>query len=289
MEKLYIINPAAGKGLAEDVARGKIPASEAQHRTTGTGDAERTAAEVCRRRPETHFVVYGGDGTVQEVAAGILKAGAGERALLSVIPVGTGNDLVRTFPEAGRVHTIDALKCNELYALNIVNFGFDSMTVEKTQRYKKHLPGSAAYIMGLIDTLFHKIGQRWEIEVEDERGSVESLRGEFTLALAANCQYYGGGFHAASLADPKDGLIDFLAVKAVSRLTFLRLVRFYKNGTHLDPSTGTVRERFKSYVFYRRCRRVKLRGIENFCADGEIHPAREAELSILPQALRLER
>lgn len=288
MNRFYLINPAAGKGLAGQLADGEIPAGQARHTTTGVGDAERIALEACRLDPETHFIVYGGDGTAQEVAAGILKAGAGKTALLSVVPVGTGNDLVRTFPEKGRLHLIDALQCGGSYALNIINFGFDSLVVEKTERYKKRLPGSAAYIMGLVDTLFHKIGQRWEIEVEDEHGKCETLQGEFTLALAANCQYYGGGFRAASLADPKDGLIDFLAVKAVSRLTFLRLVRYYKSGAHLDPVTGGVQEKFQDYVFYRRCKRVKLSGIANFCADGEIRPAGEATVTVLPQALRLQ-
>lgn len=288
MNRFYVINPAAGKGLAEQLAGQKIPAGEARYVTAGVGDAERIAREVCQKDPETQFIIYGGDGTAQEAAAGIIKAGAGKTARLSVVPVGTGNDLVRTFPEKDRLHQIDVLQCGDSYALNIINFGFDSMVVEKTERYKKRLPGSAAYIAGLVDTLFHKIGQNWAIELETEHGEEETLQGEFTLALAANCQYYGGGFRAASLADPADGLIDFLAVKAVSRLTFLRLVRYYKSGLHLDPATGKVQERFRDYVFYRRCKRVKLSGIVNFCADGEIHPAGEAEITLLPQALQLQ-
>lgn len=288
MTQLHIINPAAGNGLAGQVAAQKIPDGQAKYLTTGVGDAERIVIETCRSAPDTHFIVYGGDGTVQEAASGILKAGAGQTALLSVVPVGTGNDLLRTFPEQGKTHVIDALKCGDTYALNIVNFGFDSLVVEKTERYKKRFPGSAAYIFGLVDTLFHKIGQHWEIEIEDEHGKTETLSGEFTLALAANCRYYGGGFHAAPLADPKDGLIDFLAVKAVSRLTFLRLVGDYKKGTHFDPDTGTVREKFQSYVFFRRCKRVKFSGIGSFCADGEVRPAKQIEISVVPQALRLQ-
>ena len=288
MKQLHIINPAAGNGLAQQTADQKIPAGQARYLTTGVGDAERVVLETCRSDPNTHFIVYGGDGTVQEAAAGILKAGAGKTASLSVVPVGTGNDLLRTFPEQGKLHVIDALKCGETYGLNIVNFGFDSLVVEKTERYKKRFPGSAAYIFGLVDTLFHKIGQHWEIELEDKDGNTEILNGEFTLALAANCQYYGGGFHAAPLADPADGLIDFLAVKAVSRLTFLRLVGDYKKGTHFDPATGNLCEKFQSYLFFRRCRRVKLSGIGSFCADGEVRPAAEIEISVVPQALRLQ-
>lgn len=288
MQQLHIINPAAGNGLAGQTADQTIPAGQARYLTTGIGDAERIVLETCRAAPDTHFIVYGGDGTVQEAATGILKAGAGETALLSVVPVGTGNDLLRTFPEKGKLHVIDALKCGETYALNIVNFGFDSLVVEKTERYKKRFPGSAAYIFGIVDTLFHKIGHQWEIELEDEHGKTETLSGTFTLALAANCRYYGGGFHAAPLADPTDGLLDFLAVNAVSRTTFLQLVGDYKKGTHFDPAAGDVREKFRSYVAYRRCRRVKLSGIGSYCADGEVRSAREMEITVVPRALRLQ-
>lgn len=288
MQELHIINPAAGNGRAVAVAAEKIPAGQPQYLTTGVGDAERVVLETCKRAPDTHVIVYGGDGTVQEAAAGILRAGAGKTAALSVVPAGTGNDLSRTFPEPGKLHVIDALKCGDTYALNIVNFGFDSMVVEKMERYKKRFPGSTAYILGLVGTLFHKIGQQWTIELEDKDGNIETLSGQFTLALAANCRYYGGGFHAAPLADPADGLMDFLAVKAVSRLTFLQLVGDYKKGTHFDPATGDLREKFKRHLVFRRCRRVKLSGIVNYCADGEIHPATELELSVVPHALRLQ-
>ena len=288
MQTLHIINPAAGNGRAEQTADRRIPAGQPRYLTTGVGDAERIVLETCGREPDTHFIVYGGDGTVQEAAAGILRAGAGNTAALSVVPTGTGNDLLRTFPEAGKLHVIDAMKCADTYALNIVNFGFDSTVVEKTERYKKRFPGSAAYILGLVDTLFRRIGQQWTVELEDADGNVETLCGDFTLALAANCRYYGGGFHAAPLADPTDGMLDFLAVKAVSRLTFLKLVGDYKKGTHIDPATGTVREKFERYVLFRRCRRVKLSGIVNYCADGEVRPATELEISVIPHALRLQ-
>lgn len=288
MQKIHMINPAAGHGKAEETARRVIPAGEQVYLTTGVGDATRFAKEACQKDPETHFTVYGGDGTAQEAAAGILAAGAGSTAKLSVVPVGTGNDLLRSFPQEKGLHKIDALTVNGSYALNIVNVGFDSLVVEKTQRYKRLLPGSAAYIVGLIDTLLHKLGHHWEITIENENGETECLDGDYILALSANCRYYGGGFHAAPLADAKDGLIDFMAVKTLSRLTFLRFVSLYQAGTHFNAATGAPAEHLQHLIVYRRCKKVTIRGIKNFCADGEITPAQQVEVSIVPQALQLE-
>lgn len=288
MQKIHVINPAAGHGKAEETARKKLLSGEQTYFTAGIGDAKRFAEKTCAAQPNTHFTVYGGDGTVQETAAGIISAGAGQNARLSVVPVGTGNDLLRSFTETDTLYTIDAMQVNGSYALNIVNVGFDSLTVEKTQRYKKLLPGSAAYIVGLIDTLLHKLGHSWQITVENENGSTECLDGEYILALCANCRYYGGGFNAAPLADPTDGLIDFVAVKSLSRATFVRFVSQYKAGKHLDPKTCAPVEDLQKYIVYRRCKRVQIKGITSFCADGEVQAASEIDVSIIPQAIRLE-
>ncbi len=286
MKRLHIFNPASGVKHSPELLTKGAANGEESYITTGVGDAEHFVYETCLSRPETHFVVYGGDGTVNEVASGIIKAGAGSTALLSVVPAGTGNDFVKSFPEKDRIYTVDALKYGDKYAVNIINFGFDSKVVIKTATYKKAFPGSAAYIAGVADTFFHKIGENWQIELEDENGNIESYDEVFTLALAANCQYYGGGFRSAPLASYNDGLIDFVAVKKVSRMAFVNLISSYKKGTHLDPTTGKPYPKFEKYVLYRRCKRISIKGVSTLCADGEIEERSEAEITVIPGALR---
>lgn len=299
MKRLHIFNPAAGGGHSPELLTKGAAAGEESYVTAGVGDAERFVYEICREREETHFVVYGGDGTINEAANGIIRAGAGNRTLLSVVPAGTGNDFVRTFPEKGCVTTIDAMRyrffadtegeelLGDRYAMNIINFGFDSRVVKKTGFYKSIFPGSAAYIAGVADTLFRKIGENWRVVLTDADGGREEYDGIFTLALAANCRYYGGGFRSAPLADPTDGLIDFVAVKKVSRMTFVKLVGDYKKGTHVDPVTGQPLEKFASCMVYKKCRSIKISGISDLCADGEITGAGLIEITPAPAVIRL--
>ncbi len=299
MKRLHIFNPAAGKGHSPELLTKGAANGEESYITSGIGDAERYVMSVCETRPETHFIVYGGDGTVNEAANGIIKAGAGNKCLLSVVPAGTGNDLLRSFPEKGRVYNIDALKyrfykdknfaepVDERYSVNILNFGFDGRVVKSTNSYKKFFHGSAAYIAGVVDTLCRGIGEPWNIELVDENGEAQNLDGQFTLALAANCKYYGGGFRAAPLADPSDGLIDVVAVKKVSRMTFIKLVSDYKKGTYIDPLTRTPYDKFKSFVTYKRCRSLKICGISQLCCDGELQEAGSLEVTTVPQVLRI--
>ncbi len=286
LKRLHIFNPASGVKHSPELLTKGAANGEESYVTTCVGDAERFIYETCLSRPETHFVVYGGDGTINEAVSGIVRAGAGDKALLSVVPAGTGNDFVRSFPEKDRIYNVDVLSYGDKYAANIINFGFDSKVVIKTATYKKAFPGSAAYIAGVADTFFHKIGEKWQIEIENEDGQIEKFDEIFTLALAANCRYYGGGFCAAPLASYNDGLIDFIAVKKVSRLTFINLIGAYKKGTHLDPETGKPYPKFEKYILYRRCKRVSIKGVTTLCADGEIEERSEADITVIPNAIR---
>ncbi|MBQ8254920.1 MAG: hypothetical protein IJY94_05390 [Clostridia bacterium] len=286
MKRLHIFNPASGVKHSPELLTKGPAANEESYITTGIGDAERFVYETCLSRPETHFIVYGGDGTINEVVSGIVRAGAGDKALFSVVPTGTGNDFVKTFPEKDRIYDVDVLKYGNKYAVNIINFGFDSKVVIKTAKYKKAFPGSAAYLAGVADTFFHKIGERWQIELENEDGSTEKYDEIFTLALAANCRYYGGGFYSAPLASYNDGLIDFIAVRKVSRGALLNLIGSYKKGTHLDPETGKPHAKFDKYLIYRRCKSVSIKGVTTLCSDGEIEERSEAQISVLPSAVR---
>ena len=170
---LFIVNPRAGKtkSLAPLFDAAAIY-SEAGYlvsvrKTTHRGEATELAELL---GPEFDVVVcHGGDGTLNEAANGIIRAEAGNRTLLSVVPAGTGNDFVRTFPEKGCVTTVDAMRyryfadaegkelLGDRYAMNIINFGFDSRVVKKTGFYKSIFPGSAAYIAGVADTLCRRV------------------------------------------------------------------------------------------------------------------------------------
>ena len=287
MKRIHVFNPASGCGHSPELLEKGAAAGEEKYITTGVGDCERFVYETCLSRPDTHFIIYGGDGTVNEAVNGILKAGAGDKAYFSVVPAGTGNDFLRTFTDKNVIHTIDVIKYNGRYAVNIVNFGFDSNVVKSTERFKKVFAGSPAYVAGVVENVFKKMGENWKITLTDENGNEDVFDETFTLALAANCRYYGGGFCSASLADPADGLIDFLAVRKVSVITFAKFVSEYKKGTHLDPETNAPVEKLKNYIYFRKVKKIVIEGIRNLCCDGEIEDTERVEMEIVPSAVRL--
>ncbi len=296
-----VINPAAGKGRYLETAREEAKAHRADrlHLTEGVGECIDFIERTCLSDPHTHFVVYGGDGTAGEAATGIMRAGAGETARLTVIPAGSGNDFIRGIREiplpAGQdVLPLDLIWVNDRYVLNVLNMGFDCDVVDASEdmRRRHRVPGGLSYILGVGEMLLQKktfhgrIVLRDVVQRDGSRLPEEHLEGDFLLVAVGNLPFYGGGFKAVPTATPTDGLADVILIKDVTRAQFLSLVGGYKKGAHIDPETLTPYPKFEKYLEYRRCRSVALTGPSRICLDGEIVPARGVRAEMIPAAIR---
>ena len=283
MKSIHILNPAAGQGEAL-----KYKDLENAYVTKGVGDA----TEYVKNSADdgVHFYVYGGDGTVSEVVNGIMQSG--KAASFSIVPVGTGNDLLRTLDMSDTDTVLaDVLTVNDKYAVNAVNTGFDLDVVIKAQQYKKKkfVSGTLAYVLGVVSVLCKKFGKEIKVDYCDKDGTAHTFEGEALLAVAANGSYYGGGFKCAPIADITDGLIDLLIVKKVSRIKFLSLIIKYMKGMHIDPDTKLPIPSFAKYVVFAKCKSVSFCGIEKICTDGEVWDADRADISIINNAITLKK
>lgn len=286
MKTIHILNPAAGQGDAL-----KYKDLQNVYITKAKDDATQFVISQIEGSSEPlHFNVYGGDGTVNEVVNGIVKANG--TASFSVVPTGTGNDLLRTFDmEQHENINADILTVNGRCAVNAVNTGFDLDAAIKAAQYKKlpFVSGTLAYVLGVVSALCKKFGKNLTITYTDQNDTEHTFSGECLLAVSANGIYYGGGFMCAPVASISDGLIDLLIVKKVSRLKFLSLVLDYKKGKHIDKKTQLIKKSFAPYVVFCKCKSVKYEGISEICADGEVWDATSAQIDIIPAAVKLSR
>jgi YegS/Rv2252/BmrU family lipid kinase len=209
---------AAWERLPEALARlrprfGRIPV----HPAGDPGDAETLTAELA---PEVDvLLVFGGDGTVHEVANGLPLGGDGP--LVALLPAGTGNDLARALglppdPVAAateltgaRPRRLDLLDCGPRRAANGVNAGFAAAATDTLSRPVKKALGPAAYLVGGV-----KAGvspPTWPARVEVGGRVVE---GEALAVVVGNGGSFGGGRWLLPDADPGDGLLDVLVVPA---------------------------------------------------------------------------
>ena len=287
MQRIHIVNPAAGKGYAE--TKIKSDSDDIIYHTTSAGDGERYAYEISQQYDECELVVYGGDGSVCDVVNGIMRAKTNDRCIISVVPAGSGNDLVRCL--TSDVIQSDVIKFNDRYSSNLINIGFDCSVAQKTNKYKRipFIKGSLSYTFAIADVLFRRMWHELEIEYVDADGNEVKLgKDKYLLIGIANGQYYGGGYRCASAAQLNDGLLDIITVKNISRPRFFSLIGDYKKGTHLTPD-GTVISRFADVVNCVKCRSIKISGMQAVCADGEIYEYHDVNISLVPSAIRIRK
>ena len=181
------------------------------------GDAEALAAELA---PEVDvLLVFGGDGTVHEVANGLPLGGDGPPVAL--LPGGTGNDLARAIgippdPVAAateladaRPRRLDMLDCGPRRAANGINAGFAAAATDVLSRRAKAVLGPAAYVVGGIRAGVDP--PTWPARVEVDGTVVE---GEALAVVVGNGGSFGGGRWLIPDADVGDGLLDVLVVPA---------------------------------------------------------------------------
>jgi len=264
--------------------------NEIVYYTQCAGDIQNYIINKCKENDgELLFTVHGGDGSVYEAVNGIMRSGATDRCILSVVPSGTGNDFVRTLEdmEPGE-HLIDLVKFGEYYSANILNTGFDCDVVIETDKIKKipAFSGSAAYTVAVAKKFFMPMGKHFDITVNYENEAHENFCGKYLLCLFANAGYYGGGYHAAPLAKTDDGLFEMILVKKMSRAKFITFIGGFKKGKHINPD-GSIPDKYKDYIIYRRCSDVNIKQVGTICADGEILDLGDVEIKTVPKAIRL--
>jgi diacylglycerol kinase family enzyme len=278
---LTLYNPAAGMG--------KGPKDAANYFTKCKGDGRRYVKEECLADPDTHFVVCGGDGTANEAVCGIMDAGAGHRATLTIYPCGSGNDTVKSFPtdQKGKTVKLDVIKLNNRFGINMLNIGFDCNVVTSAAYFKQKwkLGGALSYIMGVVREFFRPIGEDFKIDAVLEDGSLFSYHGPTLLCAVCNGQWCGGSFHNSPFSDMQDGVLELLLVKKTDRLNFLKLVGKYQDGSLFRKDGKTVNKKFSDIAAFYRIRSVKVTGMKQVCTDGEVEEMTEANISVLPAAI----
>ena len=297
MKHIFIYNPAAGRNSKEAIAElresmkrydGKIEYEF--YPTKSQRDATVYVKARCEAEPDEQLRFYacGGDGTANEVLHGIVGA---PNASMTVYPCGSGNDFVKYYGGAARFldvdaliaaeeQTIDIMRIDDRYALNVTNFGFDT-TVAKTMiavKHKKIIGGEHAYTTGIVKALLTAMKNKCVVSVDGEQLN----DGKLLLCTVANGKYVGGAFCCAPRSDNTDGLLEICLVTPISRFTFVKLLTPYKNGEHLDDP------RFRKHITYRRGKSVHVEAPEGFAfsLDGEIVYKNDFTIEICPGAIR---
>ncbi|MBE6989964.1 MAG: BmrU protein [Ruminococcaceae bacterium] len=246
MKHVFIINPAAGKTDSRqriydmaDLLRDKYALDVQCILTKRQGHATEIARRLCESGEELRFYACGGDGTVNEVANGILGY---DNAAMTCIPIGTGNDFLRNFgPDADKFRNVenlwdgpqfplDVIDVNGRAALTIACSGLDARVAQDVHKYgdSPMLNGKGSYVVALIvNFLFRSISSHWTLELDGQ-----AVEDDYAVITVCNGRYYGGGFMPVAEARMDDGVLHTMVVKKLSRPAFLRFVGAYSKGEY---------------------------------------------------------
>ena len=295
MKHLFILNSFAG-------TKDSTPELEAKIKSLGRGDvvfeytqckgdAENIARRYAEKGEPLRVYACGGDGTANEALHGLIGH---DNVALGVIPVGTGNDYVRSLPAewddflniekmlGGSVMKVDLLCCAGRYALNCVSAGYDCEVADRAQKNKRWplMSGSLAYKLAIVQCLFTKRKHTFIPFADGERIKLPEGYKTQMLAVASKGRYYGGGIKATPCAELDDGLIDFMSIPTVSVAKFASLIGPFTRGEHIDnPKAPFILHSKARQMQFRDDRELKV-GI-----DGEMVVVKDPVITVVPKAI----
>ena len=289
MKHLFLINPAAGKKDSTAFCREQIETLCAGMDyeilvSQKPGDLTRFAREAAESGEELRLYACGGDGTLNEVICG---AAGHDNVSVTCWPTGSGNDFVKVFSDPARFRSlsdlldteetaVDLIRCGDRYSVNICSVGIDARISAEMSAYKKIplLSGFGAYALSTLVNVVKGIHEPYTVEIDDE-----TIDGNQTLICVCSGRYYGGGFNPVPDADPDDGVLDVLMIKAVSRLRVAKLIGAYKAGRYRELSDWI--RHFRTDKVSIHCRRDTVVNL-----DGESIWAKDITFEVCPKALR---
>lgn len=309
MKPLVILNPNSQGGKtgerAEELCRvierylGPIDCEHTTARRHAVDIAERAANEGREK-----LIAVGGDGTVHEVANGLMRVGkpASELPTLGVIGQGTGGDFRKTLAiehrldhycetiargvtkpiDIGRFTYRDRGGSEETaYFINILSVGMGGLVDEYVAG--SQMSGTLAYFgasakalmkseVGVLDCVVHAHGRQEEREVVTRQ-----------LAIC-NGRFFGGGMEVAPMAVLDDGVFEVISLGAASRLKFALGSLAIYSGKHIDKPDVEV---FQCDRIDVRLRNESIRDIFPLDVDGEPLGTLPMSIELVPKAIEV--
>lgn len=306
---LVIVNPKSAAGstrekwaaIASDLRSHFGPFQAAFTRCPG--DGIRIALRAAKDGRE-FIIACGGDGTINEVANGILLSGRDVE--LGIFPSGTGGDFRRTIglPQTpreiaralrlGRPQQIDVGKVTfhdvenkeiSRFFLNESSFGLaaDIISRVKTTSSLKWLPidsvrGRASFALSTLQEVVGLGTTLVRARIDDGDTKILSTV-NFSIA---NARYFGGGMMIAPDAKLADGLLDVVNIGDIRTAKIILNAYTLYRGTHMELPE----------VKGRTARKIEVSPVDNsrtifLEVDGELPGKLPAVYEVVPKALRV--
>jgi YegS/Rv2252/BmrU family lipid kinase len=251
--------------------------------TQKSGDAERFTRDAVNRGIDV-VAAYGGDGTVMEVARGLM----GSEIPMAIIPGGTANlmsvelgipkDLAKAAEiitnEDSRVKSIDVGEIQGSFFLLRVGLGIAAQKVELADRDLKDRYGILAYSIAALKATKNAELVKYRFNLDGEEVEVEGV-----TCLIDNAGNFGvSGFKAHKDISVTDGVLDVILIRDTS---FLTIMAAGKGALESTPSSD-------SYFHYQAKRiDIETDPPQSIQVDGEVGWQTPVSIKVIPQAVNV--
>ncbi len=243
------------------------------------------------------IIAVGGDGTINEVANGLLQDDEATRlnACLGILPLGTGGDFQRTLGISSKVEEsieilatgvplqIDMGKAAFLgndgstqnrYFVNLVSFGMGGDVASRAQNLLSPLGGKVAFLWATLGAFLRYRGRRVRLKLD---GAEDPLSFFITNVAVGNGRFHGGGMHPCPTAVLNDGVFEVTVIDYLNAFELIRdLPVLYSDNVYRHPKTHHFRAR---HIVAEADEPTRIE------VDGEPLGTLRLEITVLPQRL----
>ena len=224
----FIINPISGKGsnqLNLELVSSVFNSEEFDIKTKETlepGHAKRLAVKSVAEGADI-VVACGGDGTVNEVASGLVGTDVG----LGIVPMGSGNGLASTLKIPKNIVgalklikkfntvRIDVGQINNEYFFSNTGIGFDAKVISYYSKTKGR--GFASYLKAVFSTiLYNTPSPHLVITTENKSFNLRPF-----LVFVSNSSEMGYEISLTPQASVQDGMLNAIVVEPLNKLEVL--------------------------------------------------------------------
>lgn len=258
------------------------------------------AVELAARAVDQRFdfiIAAGGDGSLNQVINGVQLYGSGSRAVLGLLPLGTGNDFARTcglstdarrlvdLIETNRPAPVDLGKmtCRDhegrkviRYFINACSVGMGPAVVQRLSKSGRYLGPALTYWKAITATFLTHRPQ--EIHCKTP---LWEWQGKIRVMAVANGRSFGNALYIAPDAIVDDGLLNVFIAGDLPLLKFLLYQQAMKSNKKIQDGL----------INYYPCERIELQSPESCAieAEGELAGFLPAEIEVVPGAVEFLR
>ncbi|MFI5171267.1 MAG: diacylglycerol/lipid kinase family protein [Chitinophagales bacterium] len=283
---LFIINPVAGMRRKDKIPRHINKYLDHERfdydviYTESRGHATEIASKAVLDKIDI-VAVAGGDGSVNEVATGLLNS----ETALAIIPSGSGNGLARHLGYSinirstleiinnYKVEKIDVCKINNDYFFSLIGIGFDAFVAKVFSREETR--GFFTYLWSAIKSVSSFDSFEYSFQSKEKKFS-----GRAFMINVCNSNQYGYNVKVAPNASLKDGMMDVVIVDNIPKWKIpLAVIRVFTQ-THLSS------KHFRTFQTSELL--IESPNYSYLQIDGEtVHKDKEFRVTIIPQALNV--